>query len=69
MILILGLTDYVIRNLLRSSFAPRARELGLHLHGMVYPEIYSAYQNKLATELGMTSEPQESGEAYGSAAG
>jgi hypothetical protein len=29
MILIVGLTDYVIRNLLRSSFGARARQLNL----------------------------------------
>jgi len=59
MILIVGLTDYVIRNLLRSSFAERARQLELRLHGMVYPEIFSAYRDMLHSELGMTSEPQD----------
>lgn len=59
MILLVGLTDYVIRNLLRSSFAAQARELGLRLHGMVYPEIFSAYREMLYKELGMTSEPQD----------
>jgi hypothetical protein len=59
MILIVGLTDYVIRNLLRSSFAARARELGLRLHGMVYPDIFPAYREMLYKELAMTSEPQD----------
>ena len=59
MILIIGLTDYVIRNLLRSSFAARARELELRLHGMVYPEVFPAYRDVLHKELGMTSEPQD----------
>lgn len=59
MILIVGLTDYVIRNLLRSSFAARARELDLRLHGLVYPEMLSAYREMLFKELGMTIEPQD----------
>src|SRR2546422_1381592 len=58
MILFVGLTDYVIRNLLRSSFAERARELDLQLHGMVYPETFPSYRDILFTEIGMTSEPQ-----------
>lgn len=59
MILLTGLTDYVMRNLLRSSFAARARQLGLRLHGMVYPEIFESYRSLLASEIGMTSEPQD----------
>src|ERR1043166_4818110 len=59
MILFTGLTDYVIRNLLRSSFAKRSRELNLRLHGMVYPINYDAYRDILKNELGMTSEVQE----------
>ena len=59
MILIIGLTDYVIRNLLRSSFASRARELDLRLHGLVYPENFPAYREILYNELAMTSEPQD----------
>ena len=59
MILFVGLTDYVIRNLLRSSFAQRARHLQLRLHGLVYPEIFDAYSKMLETEINMTSEPQD----------
>lgn len=59
MILLAGLTDYVMRNLLRSSFAARARQSGLRLHGMVYPEIFQAYRGLLESEIGMTSEPQD----------
>jgi len=59
MILFVGLTDYVIRNLLRSSFAERARHLQLRLHGLVYPEIFDAYSKMLETEINMTSEPQD----------
>jgi len=59
MILFVGLTDYVIRNLLRSSFAERSRHLGLRLHGMVYPEIFEAYKELLEAEINMTSEPQD----------
>ena len=59
MILIVGLTDYVIRNLLRSSFGARARQLGLRLHAMVYPDIFPAYRDMLESEIGMSSEPQD----------
>lgn len=59
MILLTGLTDYVMRNILRSSFTSRARQLGLRLHGLVYPEIFAAHRSLLESELGMTSEPQD----------
>jgi hypothetical protein len=58
MILFGILNDYVLRNLLRSSFAPRAKELGMQLHGMIYPDSFSAYRDVLEREIGMSSEPQ-----------
>ena len=57
-ILFTGLNDWVLRNLLCSSFAPAARDLGLQLHGMVYPESYPVYRDILTDELRMGSEPQ-----------
>lgn len=57
--IVMGLmNDWVLRNLLCSSFAAEARQRGLQLHGMVYPQTYRAYRDLLESELGMRSEPQ-----------
>jgi hypothetical protein len=58
-ILFIGLNDYMLRNLLCSSFPERSRELDLPLHGLVYPESYPVYAAMLKRNLGMATEPQE----------
>jgi hypothetical protein len=58
-ILFVGLNDWMLRNLLRSSFAARARALGLPLHGFVYPDSFPVYRDLVERSLGMTTEPQE----------
>lgn len=58
-ILFVGVNDYVLRNLLCSSFPGRARQLQLPLHAFVYPDSYPVYRDILERSLGMTSEPQE----------
>ncbi len=58
-VLFVGLNDWMIRNLLRSSFPKRSKELGLQLHAFVYQESYPVFKDILLEELGMTSEPFE----------
>ena len=58
-IVFVGVNDYMLRNLLCSSFPARARQLRVQLHGLVYPDSYPVYRETLEKELGMTSEPQE----------
>jgi hypothetical protein len=58
-IVFIGLNDYMLRNLLCSSFGPRARQLDWPLHGLVYPDSYPVYREIVKRELGMTTEPQE----------
>lgn len=58
-ILFAGVNDYILRNLLCSSFPERARQLRLQIHALVYPESYPVFREMLEREVGMTSEPQD----------
>ncbi len=58
-ILFVGVSDFILRNLLRSSFTRRARELSLKLHALVYPDSFPVFREMMERELGMTSEPLE----------
>jgi hypothetical protein len=66
MILFVGLNDYMLRNLLCSSFPERARELELPLHGFVYPDSQPVYEQRLREQLNMASEPQSLQQTHGS---
>ncbi len=57
MILFVGLNDWMIRNLLKSTFTNAAKESILEFGGLVYENSYEAYNGLLKTDLRMKAFP------------